>query len=166
MKKVVVHRKREGPKQHPWLFLTGSVIAAGALVAIVVYLVTGRETSERKANQLTRELVESIGQLDWQAVREKMGIPGDVDAARFESWTAKRHKILVDQEPVLLSVDVGEAKPSGEAEYEVSYSLLFHFRSTDRKSNPEGAARWRYDEASDQMSYVIDEETKEALGID
>ena len=165
MKKVVVHRKREGPKQHPWLFLTGSVIGAGAVVAVVVYLVAGRETPERKARRLTKELVESIGRLDWQGAREKMGVPEDVGAARFKSWAAERHKILLDQEPVLISTKIGEAKPSREDIYEVSYSLRFHFRITDRRSNPEGVARWRYDEASDSMSYLIDEETKKALGI-
>jgi len=165
MKKMVVHRRREGPKQHPWLFLSGSVIVAGILIAGVVYLLVGRETPEKKAARLTQELVASIGQRDWEGVRRSMGVPDGVDAAEFESWAIERYEILVDQDPVLLSTEVGEVLSTGKGIYEVKYGLRFHYKQTDRRSNPKGVARWRYDEQSDSMSYLIDEEIKEALEI-
>lgn len=166
MKKMVVHRRREGPKQHPWLFLSGSVIVAGILIAGVVYLVVMRETPEKKAARLTRELVASIGERDWEGVRRAMGVPDGVDAAEFESWAIERYKILVDQGPLLLSTKIGEVLSTGESIYEVKYSLRFHYKQTDRRSNPEGVARWKYDEESDSMSYLIGEEIKEALEIE
>ena len=166
MKKVVVHRRREGPRQHPWLFLAGSVIGVGAVVAVVAYLIAGRETPEKKAERLTEELVTSIGALEWQAVREKMGVPKYVNAAKFESWVAESHKIFLSQQPVCISCDCRDVKVLGEGLYEVSYSLNFQFKSTGHRTRPTGVARWRYDVESNSMSYVIDDETKEALGID
>ncbi len=165
MKKMVVHRKKERPKLHPWLFLAGSVIVAGGLVALAVYFVVGRETPEKKARRLTAELVESIGKLDWKDAREKMNVPDGVSAHEFESWMTEWHEISVDQAPVVTSEDIGDARLVEEGVYEVSYSIHFHFRRTDRKTSAEGVAGWRYDVKSDSMSYIINEATKGALDI-
>ena len=166
MKKVVIHRRMEGRKLHPWLFLTACTAGAAILVALVVYVVAGRETPEKKAVRLTRELVESIGELDWEMVRDKMGVPDSVGATDFKSWMVERHKILLDQAPVLASSELGDAEPREGGVYRVKYATRFVFKRTERERRTVHVADWKYDEASDSMSYVIGDETKEALDIE
>ncbi len=166
MKKMVVHRRREGPKQHPWLFLSGSVIVAGILIAGVVYLVVGRETPEKKAARLTRELAGLVCRHEWDLLREKMGVPETVEESEFATYVTQRHDMPVDKKVLRGATEIGEPRKTEEGVYEVRYWIRFLLHMTEREMRSVGVARWKYDEESGSMTYLIDEEMKEALEIE